>query len=178
MILTVAAGMGCSGQTDKLQDGPDSAATGTARSAVDSSASVLRAVKEDAATTGMPARSRKVLDRAVIVFKTASPEELDNLRDEQPDAFSVIVDDMLWYRATARQLLEGIGPAVLEIEGKEPLEFRSGADIHRFDWDSAPWLDVIILFSPGRAPFPLAPADLSADTTLVVNYFDTAVESR
>lgn len=85
----------------------------------------------------------------------------------------MIADDMLWYRAKAEELLMGIGKPIVRIEGKQPLRFLVGEEVHRFDWELAPWLDVVILFTRGRDPMPVAPADLSADTTIVARYFET-----
>lgn len=87
------------------------------------------------------------------------------------EAFAVVDDDMMFYRAAAYEVLEGRGLPVVRLAGRQPLIFTVDGQDRRYDFESVTWLDMIVLYQPGKEPMPVAAVDFSADPSFLDEYF-------
>jgi hypothetical protein len=75
--------------------------------------------------------------------------------DEQD--YYVMTDDLMWYRAEARDFLETQEFASRE---KGPLSFSIKGQVRRYEFDDVELLDFIVAYRPGAEPLILAPIDV------------------
>jgi hypothetical protein len=114
---------------------------------------------DGAAEDAAPAAT--AIDRRTVVLLTASAAALDSLRDRiGEEAFYVVADDMMWYRAQAWEYFEVRGIPVRTIEGRPVLEFVVDDAPRRFTFFEHPTLDLLVLYDPGREPLVVAPIDV------------------
>lgn len=124
------------------------------------------------ATISAPSDTVRLFDEAVIVFMTASDSALDAVRagmDE--DDFYTMADDLMWYRATAREFLEQQGVPVISLPGRQPLHFLVEGEPRRFEFPELTTLDVVVLYRPGKEPMAIAPIATTDGTGTVEAYF-------
>jgi len=97
----------------------------------------------------------------VAIFMEATPAALDSLRATYSEEdFAVVADDMMYYRATAYDYLEQHGVDVVRTEGRNPAQFEVEGEARTFDVSSEPYLDLIVLYEPGKQPLVIAPVDI------------------
>lgn len=67
---------------------------------------------------------------------------------------------MMYYRATAYDYLEQHGVDVVRTEGRVQAQFEVEGEARTFDFSSEPYLDLIVLYEPGKLPLAIAPVDI------------------
>lgn len=93
----------------------------------------------------------------VIVFIQAAAEDIEALRAERsPEDFAVIADDMNYYRSLAMESLDRQQIPVVRLTGRRPLMFDINGEARELDLTPYPWLDLLILYTPGREPRVIA----------------------
>ncbi len=85
---------------------------------------------------------------------------LDSLPD---DDAAVVADDLMFYRATSRELLEQAGWPVVTMEGRPRLGFVVGGETLVPDLSAHTTLDLVILYEPGAALRVVPPVEIVAD---------------
>jgi hypothetical protein len=149
----------------------------SADAGTDGGASVARAPNGSAPSapdlrTPPAAGDTRHFDERVVVFVEADAVELERARaGESAEDWATIADDLMWYRAEAREELRRRGLPVVTLEGREPLAFVVGGRTRVVRLDTIPWLDVLVLYEPGKEPRAVATVDLSADASLLSGYF-------
>jgi hypothetical protein len=113
-----------------------------------------------------------LLEEPAILYIQASPSEIEQLRARTaPEDFFTIADDVMFYRSEAFSVVERASIPLVTRVGRIPVRFISDGQERVLDLSEVPWLVLIVLFKPGRDPLVLAPIDLSADTSVVSQYF-------
>ena len=108
----------------------------------------------------------------VVVLLTASEAALDTVRAERSaEDFFVVADDMMFYRSGVYDLVEELGLPFRSFTGRVPLTFRVGGVMRRYDFADVTWLDVVVLYEPGREPAVMAPIEFPM---VVGDYFGAA----
>jgi len=114
------------------------------------------------ADTAAPASDEAAVSTATIIYMEATPAEIDERRttyvDEQD--YYVMTDDLMWYRAEARALLETQEFAEFVSREKGPLSFSINGQVRRYDFEDVLLLDFIVAYRPGAEPLILAPVDV------------------
>ncbi|MHB1169674.1 MAG: hypothetical protein ACYC28_10395 [Longimicrobiales bacterium] len=145
IALLVSCSPGAPSDTDATQGS----------SAVDADTSTAESVST---TSADPA---PVLRRRVAIFMEATPAALDSVRATYSEEdFAVVADDMMYYRATAYDYLEQHGVDVVRAEGRIPAQFEVRGEARAFDFSNEPYLDLIVLYEPGKQPLAIAPVDI------------------
>lgn len=97
----------------------------------------------------------------IVLFIEASAADLDAARaSRDEEEYYTMVDDLMWYRATAREFLENNGLPVRALQGRQPLRFVVNGEVRPFDYSHIPTLDVVILYDTNREPVAAAPIDI------------------
>jgi len=97
----------------------------------------------------------------IALFIEASAEDLDAARSTRSEEdYYTMADDLMWYRASAREFLENNGLQVRTLEGRQPLRFVVNGEARPFDYSHIPTLDVVILYDTNREPVAVAPIDI------------------
>jgi len=113
-----------------------------------------------ASTDTLPPFSQRI-----VLFIEASAAELDAIRASRGEEdYHTMADDLMWYRATAREFLENNGLPVRALEGRQPLRFVVNGGVTSFDYSHIPTLDVVILYDTNREPVAAAPIDIEEAT--------------
>lgn len=84
---------------------------------------------------------------------------LDSLSDDEA---AVVGDDLMFYRATSRELLEQAGWPVVTMEGRPRLGFVVGGETLVPDLSGHSTLDLVVLYEPGVALRVVAPVEIVA----------------
>ncbi|HEU5207983.1 MAG TPA: hypothetical protein VFU06_01125 [Longimicrobiales bacterium] len=99
--------------------------------------------------------------RRVVIFMEATFAALDSLRATySEDDFAVVADDMMYYRATAYDYLEQHGVEVVRTEGRVQPLFEVEGEPRTFDFSDEPYMDLVVLYEPGKLPLAIAPVDI------------------
>ena len=111
-------------------------------------------------------------DERVAVLLLADSADIARLRAENSeDDFSVIADDLMWYRAEAITWLEQNGVPTATVERRDTLRFLVRGAVREFDYSSEPQLDLVVLYDHDRPPVALAAIDVPTEGE---RYFRTA----
>lgn len=107
--------------------------------------------------------SQNVIATRSVIFVEASGADLDSLRAKYSEEdYAVVADDAMWYRATAYEYLEKLKLPVTRVIGRRPFVFQVNGQPRTYDLRDSDWLDVIIVYEPGREPRLIAPVDIQA----------------
>ena len=93
------------------------------------------------------------------------------------EAFSVMADDLMFYRASAISVLEREPVRLVRIEGRRPLRFVVDGEARAYDFPEQTSLDLVVLYAPGRAPRAVPPIELAADPDLVARWFQATTSA-
>jgi hypothetical protein len=113
--------------------------------------------------SGSPAQP---IATATVVFMEASAAEIDEARAGTPaEDFEVIADDLMFYRATAREHLAALGSPPLHVSTRRPLDFVVAGERKHYDFTAERPLDLIVVYLPDREPrtFPTLEVDQAID---------------
>jgi len=111
-------------------------------------------------------------DERVAVLLLADSADIERLRAENSeDDFSVIADDLMWYRAEAIDWLETRGVPTVTVTRRDTLRFLVRGRVREFDYSSDPLLDLVVLYDHDRPPVALATVDVATEGE---RYFRTA----
>ncbi|NIP82847.1 MAG: hypothetical protein GWM90_27940 [Gemmatimonadetes bacterium] len=114
----------------------------------------------------------QVFDERVAIFMHATRPQIDSAAAEKPgEDFAAMADEMMFYRATATEILERQPVPLMRLDGRRPLHFRVGGEARAFAFGSEPSLDLVVLYEPGKEPRALTPVDLAADPSIAARYF-------
>jgi hypothetical protein len=97
----------------------------------------------------------------LLIFVEASAREIEAARaGAEPDDFAVMADDLMFYRASARERLEAAGVQITRVAGRRPLWFAAADESRAYDFAELPTLDLIVVHVPGSDPVPFATLDV------------------
>jgi hypothetical protein len=113
-----------------------------------------------------------VVDRRIVIYIEATPVELEEVRAGVSEDFSVIADDLMYYRSMAWEYLEGLPYDRVRIAGRRPISFLVSGVPRMFDFAEIELLDVVIAYEPGQQPRVIAPNAVES----VLEYFGTAMQ--
>jgi hypothetical protein len=112
-------------------------------------------------------------DAPVVVYLEAELGEIEKGGEGMAgEDFSVMADDLMFYRASAISMLERQPVRLVRLVGRRPLRFVVDGEPRTFAFPDRTSLDLVVLYAPGREPRALAPVDLSADPAVVTRYFE------
>lgn len=132
-------------------------------------------VPVDSTPVARDTTSQNVIATRSVIFVEASRAQLDSLRAKyNEEEYAVIADDAMWYRATAYEYLEKLKLPVTTVKGRRPFVFEVNGQPRTYDLRESDWLDVIIVYEPGREPRLIAPVDIQA----VAEYFGVATTAQ
>jgi hypothetical protein len=113
-----------------------------------------------------------LLEEPTILYIQASSSEIEQMQARTPPGdFFTIADDMMFYRSEAFSVIERASVPKVTRVGRLRVQFVGDGEERTLDLSEIPWMDVIVLFDPGREPLILAPIDLSADSAVISQYF-------
>lgn len=119
------------------------------------------AAQDSAVVAARTADTVATFAERIVLYVEATPDELAAARTQMGEEdFSVMADDLMWYRATAYEFLEKNGLPVRTVTGKRPLTFVLNGEKKEFDFAGHTTLDVVILYETNREPQGVAPIDL------------------
>lgn len=111
-------------------------------------------------------------DAPVVVYLEAGRRELERAASgRDAEEFSVMADDLMFYRASAISVLERQPVRLVRLEGRQPLRFVVDGEARAYDFPEHTTLDLVVLYAPGREPRPVTPVELAADPDLATRYF-------
>ncbi|HSJ10157.1 MAG TPA: hypothetical protein VK928_09595 [Longimicrobiales bacterium] len=123
-------------------------------------------------TAPASADSVATYDERVAVFLEATAADIDRVRPEYSEEdFAVVADDLMYYRATAYDVLDKYGVPIVRAERGTVLSFVVAGRPRRYDFSGESTLDAIVLYDPGREPRAFAPVDIH----LLAEYFQFSV---
>ena len=98
----------------------------------------------------------------IVVYMEATPEQIEKARGSMSaEDFAVMADDLMFYRSSAHDWLKTQRLPVRIFSGRRSLEFIVQGTVRRLDVADVPFLDVIVLYDPGREPRVIAPIDIA-----------------
>lgn len=111
-------------------------------------------------------------DAPVVVYMAAGRRAMERAGSAMDaEAFSVMADDLMFYRASAISVLERQPVRLVRIEGRRPLRFVVDGQARAYDFPDHTTLDLVVLYAPGREPRAVPPIELAADPDLAARYF-------
>jgi hypothetical protein len=114
----------------------------------------------------------RVFDERIAIFMQATPRAIERAAVDMPaEDYGAMADDLMFYRATATEILERLPVPLVRLDGRRTLHFRVGGEGRPYGFAAESALDLIVLYDPGRDPLALAPIDVAADPSVVGRYF-------
>lgn len=97
------------------------------------------------------------------VYLEATPDEIaEALGAMDEEDAEVVGDDLMFYRATSRELLEQAGWSVVTLDRGSRVGFVVEGETHIPDLASAQTLDLVLLYDAGEVPKVVAPVEIVA----------------
>jgi hypothetical protein len=101
-------------------------------------------------------------ERTAVYLAGSHDEIAKALSDRADDEADVVGDDLMFYRATSRELLEQGGWPLVTMEGRPRLGFVVDGETVVPELDAFTTIDLVILYEPGAEPRIVAPVEIVA----------------
>jgi mono/diheme cytochrome c family protein len=99
-------------------------------------------------------------ERAAVYLQGSSEMIAEALRARSADEAAVVGDDLMFYRAVSRELLEQAGWPIVTMEGRPRLGFVVEGETVVPDLGAHSTLDLVILYEPGAEPRFVTPIEI------------------
>jgi hypothetical protein len=124
---------------------------------------------DSAATVTNPTSTVRSADSAsatsisepTVIYVEATEAEIDAARKGVPEEdFAVIADDLMFYRASAIELLEKWNIPFSRLTGRRPMQFTVNGAPERIDFTDVTTLDFIVVYRTNVKPRVFAPNEI------------------
>lgn len=121
-----------------------------------------------AACSAPPGASADVYTEPIVLFVDPDSAERARLREEHGDeAFYIIADDAMWYRAEALALLDSLGVRHERV-GRGQAYFRVAGERQVFDWSDVEGAWFVVVYNGRDEPRIARPIDLRGEVDFIL----------